>query len=498
MGIFSKTIDYNLILEKILEGKNFSESVKSILLSMLYKIEMSYEDYAKVKNIKVTKSQFISDVVRIINEYFEFVKNVEPFSKEASILEKNKCIAITNELERTVLAYPTESSMLYAVADIAPKYFYINDDFVLKNEFQKMLVEGNNLNTLELLENFNGWSWNPKLRFENGYISNIVYQNLIMMLGFEFVEMCKFSATKEYDITKNIKNYSKQYYNSLIEVIYLNNKNSKLDLEIKSKISILKKIIKDVDNMEQLQEKKKKILKKIEKIDNIIKNKTTLNKAFELKNSKLKEEKKIKDINDFLKVLKNEKKEYIEIINNLESIEDLKKIIQYKKQLEKYEYLIALNKNLEDANLELQKIFIKILFQKSKEIKTREEFIDIIFKIRYYRNIYMTNEKAVKDYPELEKMINKILKNIITLGTKNACIRMTSYNVDLNYQIIMNCLDSNCIDLDKLKFKLDIVEKNIIVEVFDNEIFEKTFKIKLNTENPELTIRKKKNIKVFI
>ena len=77
-------------------------------------------------------------------------------------------------------------------------------------------------------------------------------------------------------------------------------------------------------------------------------------------------------------------------------------------------------------------------------------------------------------------------------------MRMISYDVNLNYKIIMNCLDSNCIDLDKLKFKLDIMEKTISVEVFDNEIFEKKFEIMFTGENPELTVRKKKNIRVFI
>lgn len=498
MGIFSKTVDYNLILEKILEGKRFSESTKSILLSMLYKIETSYDDYAKVKNISVTKSQFLSDVVRIINEYFEVVKNVEPLSKEASILEKNGVMAITNEKERTVLAYPTESAMLYAVSDIQPKYFYVSDEFVFKNEFQEMLVEGSNLNVLEILENFNGWSWNPKLRIENGYVSNIIYQNLIMLFGFDFIEMCKNSASKEYDITKTIKNYSKNYYNSLIEVIYLKNKNKKYDSMIKSKISSLTKNIKASENIEKLEANMNSLLKKIEKIDNITKNKELLNKSLTLKNLKLKEEEKITDVKEYLKVLKNEKNKYIEKINKIEELKDNKKISQYKNEVEIYEKLLSLDKTLEDSIIDLQKIFIKNLFQKTKEMKTRDDLIDIIFKVRYYRNIYISNEKNIKSYLELEKMLSKILKNIITLGTKNAFIRMISYNVNLNYTIIMNCLDSKCIDLDKLKFKLDVIDKKIIVEVFDNEIFEKNFETNYSGENPELTIRKKKNIRVFI
>lgn len=498
MGIFSKTTDYNLILEKILEGKSFSEVTKSILLSMLYKIETSYDDYAKVKNISVTKSQFISDILRIISEYVEIVKNVEPASDESAILQKNKVLAITNEKERTILSYPTESAMLYAVSDIDPKYFYISGNFVFKKEFQKMLVEGCNLNTLEILENFNGWSWNPKLRIDKGYISNLIYQNLIIMFGFDFIQMCKTSSTKEYDIVNYIKNFNKQYYNKLIEIIYLSNKSSKLDLEIKSKIITLKKKIKASENIESLQEKKKILLKKIEKIDIIVKSNELLKKNLILRNSKLKEEDRIKDVKELFKILNFEKKEFLEKINNITELEDKKIVKQCKEKLELYESLILLDKNLEEIILELQIIFIKILFQKSKEIKTREDFIDIIFKIRYYANIYVNKESSVKTYPELEKLLNKILKNIITLGTKNGFFKMISYNVNLNYEIIRKCLDSNCIDLDKLKFKLNICGKTIIVEVFDNEIFEKSFEISFSVENPELVVKNNKKNKIFI
>ena len=49
--IFSKINlkDYNNVLEKILENKNFSEDVKNLLLSMFYKIENAYEEYITVK-----------------------------------------------------------------------------------------------------------------------------------------------------------------------------------------------------------------------------------------------------------------------------------------------------------------------------------------------------------------------------------------------------------------------------------------------------------------
>ena len=59
--IFSKLNikDYNNQLEKILENKSFSEDAKNILLTILYKIETSYEDYSKVKVYVDLKSELL-------------------------------------------------------------------------------------------------------------------------------------------------------------------------------------------------------------------------------------------------------------------------------------------------------------------------------------------------------------------------------------------------------------------------------------------------------
>ena len=46
---FSKFKDYNKELEKILEYKDFSQDAKNLLLSVFYKLEISYADYFLVK-----------------------------------------------------------------------------------------------------------------------------------------------------------------------------------------------------------------------------------------------------------------------------------------------------------------------------------------------------------------------------------------------------------------------------------------------------------------
>ena len=41
--------DYDNKLEEVLETKKFDENVKNLLLEILYKVEISYNDYKNVK-----------------------------------------------------------------------------------------------------------------------------------------------------------------------------------------------------------------------------------------------------------------------------------------------------------------------------------------------------------------------------------------------------------------------------------------------------------------
>lgn len=204
MKLFWRSADYNLILEKILDSKYFSSNSKSLLFSMIYKIEEFYKDYSIVKNIDTTKEDFLNLILDTIKKYCDNIKLIEP--EEAEVLRKNNVLALTNEKERSILCYPTENALLYAISDIMPKYFYIADDFEYKNSFQRTLVNGYNSNNLELLLDFNGWSWDINLNNKINIQDNLIYQNLVIMFGNIFMEEWKSNATKEDSTLQYIKN----------------------------------------------------------------------------------------------------------------------------------------------------------------------------------------------------------------------------------------------------------------------------------------------------
>ena len=210
MGLFSKMKDYNIELEEILENKYFSSNIKSLLFSMIYKLEISYNDFQKVKKSVRTKEDFLNEIIETIRLYCDNIKTVEPDSDQAKLLIKNKVDALTNVNERSILVYPTEIALLYAISDISPKYFFVNENFALKNILQNTLVKGYILNNIEILRDFNGWSWDRIDDESFGYIDNLVYQNLLVILGEKFLYEWRTYGSTRKDFLDEAKSFTKR------------------------------------------------------------------------------------------------------------------------------------------------------------------------------------------------------------------------------------------------------------------------------------------------
>ena len=184
-----KLKDYNYILDKVLEEKRFSEDAKNLLLSMIYKIESSYGDYSQIKGIYEKKNDFIDEIIEIISKHCRYLFLVDPKNEEVKMLKQNKVVALTNEKEQRIYAYPTEQAILYGICDIKPKYYYIpRGYYYIKNRFQGLLVEGTILNNTEVIRNFNGWSWNYSEDSQINQIPNMIYQSIRMLVGEQFLK----------------------------------------------------------------------------------------------------------------------------------------------------------------------------------------------------------------------------------------------------------------------------------------------------------------------
>ena len=175
--IFSKLNikNYNNELEEILEGKLFSFEVKNLLLSMLYKIENAYKDYATIKIEVLPLKELAQYIIKTIREECFDIEFIAPDKKQKQEIDQKK---------GKILCYPNEKALLSAIwymgeedLPIVLKYPYV------KEAMQEMILVGSNMSITEVLRDFNGWSWDIVTSEIEDLKYNILYQSLLLLDG---------------------------------------------------------------------------------------------------------------------------------------------------------------------------------------------------------------------------------------------------------------------------------------------------------------------------
>lgn len=507
MSLFSKLKDYNVELDDILDNKYFSSNIKNLLLSMIYKLEISYPDYLSVKRCVRSKEDFLNEIVETIRLYCDNIKTVEPDSSQAKMLIEHNVKALTNSRERSILSYPTESAFLYAISEISPKYFYIEQEFLLKEVFQNLLVNGYNTNTTEILRDFTGWSWDKTFENNFHYIDNLIYQNLLIILGEKFLYEWRTYGSTRRDFLKDAKTFIKQftgndkYLREVFKVVYLNC--SDLEREkIKEGLKEQKKALKKMDDkikfIEETKNKKIKLTKKIEKID-ILFNSTmqVIQKEIKRVNEKLPNGKKIRSVKQYKEKLLKEKEKYNKEIEELSQILTPSNYLSKKHKLQEMCSIFVFSEDFEEAIIESQKEFLNFLYKKLSKMTTRDEIIDIIYQIRYYSTLRISKDISVIDIEEIDSLIDKVLKKAITILCKMGAMKILSMDINLNFEIIKYALDTQIMNLEGIR--LYFVEENdgLIIKVFDKEVFEKQGRKKLQVTDKTLEVKTNHKIKLF-
>ena len=249
--------DYNNQLEAVLEKKYFDEDVKSILLSILYKIEAAYKDYKQVKQNVQTKEEFMQNIINIIQKECDEIKLVKPYSEESQIIG-NKTFLVEKNKKR-IICYNVERKLLYCISKINKKDKIIKDKYFVINETLSNLINtGNNINNVEPLRDFNGYSWTTISREIESVEHNIIYQNLVMLVGNEFLD--RWVNNKEI-----ILDYMEDFENRMEELY--GKESSKDFIKTLKEISILLEVKFDTKNKEKILKIKEEIDKEIKKIE---------------------------------------------------------------------------------------------------------------------------------------------------------------------------------------------------------------------------------------
>jgi len=540
--IFSKITlkDYNNTLEKVLENKKFSEDVKNLLLSMLYKVENAYEDYATVKGNVCTKKEFVKKIIKIIDNdcnQIEFIRPIEEDKKYRIDRQKGK-----------IETFQNEGVLFQAIVEMSQKDIEFEEKYELIREpLKDMLVVGSRMNQVEIIRDFNGWSWDTPIKDVENIYYNIIFQIFLILFGNDFLDEVlddiKEHEDEEYipnnvilrskynenfgltvdetrvdekiDYIELIKNkleeefgteLSSKFWNILeqnIIVIYAN-KNLEYKKNIINIISQEKeKLEKMQDNrkfLEEISEKKKDINKEIRKIDELLNNKKELKEEYNKRNEKLANKDKIFSVSHLVIMLEKQRNEYLNEIKKLNTLMEPKEFVNKKRQIESkvefYDELKLEGKEIEQNEKEkiikLKSVFLDCLINRIEKAERKEQIEEIIYELRYFE-LLPEKEKEIKKYKEKLEQVENIL-------IKKACemkiLTRFSEDDELNSKILKIIFESRIIILQNIVVSLKYEKDILSVEIYDTNIHDNTIQIKI-TRKTELIVKLKKKIKIW-
>lgn len=551
--IFSKINlkDYNSILENILEQKAFTEDVKNLLLSMLYKIENGYEDYETIKVNVSSKKHFLKKIVQIIKEECNKIELIKPLSEESKVLEEKNVNYIVNKKEGIITVYPNERMILEALVTLNQKEIILEEEYELFSiGLNEILTKGNRMNLAEVIRDFNGWSWDVTASQMESKNINIVYQNLLILLGNQFLqkwitdgkekddeeielpnnEILRSKYNESFGMTKeevqednNIdylrkmqeiltKIYGKEkaenfIYQFIKTAIVLGcNRNKKQKEIILREQSKVKQNLEEMqDNkkyLENLSKKKKEITVEIRKIDTLLNDEKLLREEYEKRNSKLPNKEKIFSVSHLKIMLEKERKNKLEEIKKCNKQMEPQQFIETKKELEeknKFYQDIGIEEKTranEEKQIEnLQKNFLNCFIEKIKQSETKKEIINLIYELRYYEQIPYKGTN-IRNIEKCNKEIENIEEMLIKKACEQKILTTFSPKEDLNKKILENQFTSKIINLENTIYILKYHKGILKIQISDTNIEEEIKEIEI-TEKAELQVKLNKKIKVW-
>lgn len=511
--------DYNNELEMILEKKSFDESAKNLLLSILYKIEASYKDYEKTKRNVMDKEEYVKRFIQIIQENCDSMTICKMNSKEVNILG-DKTFLVDKENKR-IICYPIERKLLYCIAKISKKDIIIKQDYpIICETLSNAINIGNNIETVEPLRDFNGYSWTTTCSEIESVSYNLIYQNLRLLLGQEFLE--KWIKNKEFiiDYMELLKNKLEEKYGTknqkdiikiieklsvLLEVNY----NSKKKEEFAKEKKEIEKTLKKIDNkekyIEMITKQKRKLTKEIKIIDATVNDKKLLEAEYIKRNEELPSKKKIFSVRVLSKRMKKERDEKLEELEKLNELLNPKKYISYKKEMEqKYEYLKLIEiddfeKEINKMLIKLQKVFLKVYQLKIQKTNEKSKIVDCIYEFRYYTVLPYNEKINIGEVKEIQKELQETRRLLLDKAQELKVIIVTSKNKEIDDEILKNIFTIRILTLEDIYIKLIKEKDKVYIQLFDDDIFEEKVELKDfgNINKKDLEIKVNKKIKVF-
>ena len=490
LGIFKNIIknDYIYEIEKTLEKKGITNEIKSLVMDTLFKIEETYPNYKRIKVDVLEKRDYIREIVVALKKVDNiYIMNMQ----EKDIL---KCVTDT-KIEKNargyydIQIYHNNLSLLYALQTIINEEYGINEQ-PCSSAFDKILKIGGIYSNIEILRDFSGWNWNRnKIKNFNIYY-DIIYRNLLLILGIDkMIELKKTRQCIHFMKKYLVKKYKNDNVEKLMEIlkeivfVMSSEEEKKLEIEANKKIIDMYMAMKDIKKfMQKVNEEKKKNNKLIAEYDKILNSHNVLEREYNeylkaIEKSKNEDssngslnidsiidildieeddigkidKEEIKNIELFsIQIFEKRKKVYnknleLSKIGNPENYVEHKRILEEKiKYILDYEKVKGDAKKeeelLENLMIEYQKIVYDMLEDRIEAIYTNEEVIDEIYRQRYIRYQNVLKDKYIYQISDLYQKMDKILHLIVAKAMKFDVLERVSEEENTNYAAVSPAL----------------------------------------------------------
>lgn len=545
LGIFKNIIknDYIYEIEKTLEKKGITNEIKSLVMDTLFKIEETYPNYKRIKVDVLEKRDYIREIVVALKKVDNiYIMNMQ----EKDIL---KCVTDT-KIEKNargyydIQIYHNNLSLLYALQTIINEEYGINEQ-PCSSAFDKILKIGGIYSNIEILRDFSGWNWNRnKIKNFNIYY-DIIYRNLLLILGIDkMIELKKTRQCIHFMKKYLVKKYKNDNVEKLMEIlkeivfVMSSEEEKKLEIEANKKIIDMYMAMKDIKKfMQKVNEEKKKNNKLIAEYDKILNSHNVLEREYNeylkaIEKSKNEDssngslnidsiidildieeddigkidKEEIKNIELFsIQIFEKRKKVYnknleLSKIGNPENYVEHKRILE-----EKIKYILDYEKVkgdvkkeeelLENLMIEYQKIVYDMLEDRIEAIYTNEEVIDEIYRQRYIRYQNVLKDKYIYQISDLYQKMDKILHLIVAKAMKFDVLERVSEEENTNYAAVSPALKTEVLSLEEVKVAI-YTGKTTLLCIYDGNVLIK--EIELFDVDPKLiSIPTKKKIKLF-
>lgn len=499
--------DKNEELERILEEKKVDEQAKNLLQGILYKIEISYKDYKKAKVTDLTEKQYVDEILRNIQRgcnKIDIIKLSQKLEDEKlqKELEKNKFYIKENE----ILSYPIEEKILYAIEKNTNNKKIVNNKYgIIKIPLSNMINTGRCIDKVEVLRDFNGYSWTTIKKEIENIRANLIYQTLRILLGEDFLDGWTNDIDGIIDYIQILKEEIEKEYGKEVEKIFIERlykiaiiNEIEENEEYKEKINdILKQTnekLSELQNTKEYIQKitnfKKEATEKIKKIEKILSQESKLREEYEKRNEGVELQNKIFSIRVLKQQLEDEKRKLLNEIdeknyylNPMNYVEEKEKVRKEKELLEVIEYT---ENQKEEALIAFEKTCLKC-FEKMLERPEQQDIIKLIYKFRYFMLLPFDEQKSIKNINELSEEINIIKKKILDIAIQKKVISK------IPIEILSHVLETRIIKLEELYYNLTIENNKKYIQIFDENITEEKFEI-----NKIDKIKINKKLKIFL